>query len=47
MTANPIADYHLVHAVVLVALAAVSVGDMLGLGRPGPTPPARDRTWMR
>ncbi|KPI19051.1 DoxX family protein [Actinobacteria bacterium OK074] len=33
MSANPFADYHLVYAVVLIALAAASAGDTLGLGR--------------
>jgi thiosulfate dehydrogenase (quinone) large subunit len=33
MSTNPFVDYHLVYAVVLVALAATSAGDALGLGR--------------
>jgi thiosulfate dehydrogenase (quinone) large subunit len=33
MSTNPFVDYHLVYAVVLVALAAASAGDALGLGR--------------
>ncbi|MFI0543374.1 thiosulfate dehydrogenase [quinone] large subunit [Streptomyces canus] len=33
MSTNPFADYHLVYALVLIALAAVRAGDTLGLGR--------------
>ncbi|MFJ6387816.1 hypothetical protein ACIQJT_09485 [Streptomyces sp. NPDC091972] len=33
MSTNPFADYHLVYALVLIALAAASAGDTLGLGR--------------
>ncbi len=33
MSTNPFADYHLVYAAVLIALAAVSAGDTLGAGR--------------
>ncbi|MET9793113.1 hypothetical protein [Streptomyces canus] len=33
MSTNPFADYHLIYAVVLIALAAASAGDTLGLGR--------------
>ncbi|MEV5953104.1 hypothetical protein AB0M11_04850 [Streptomyces sp. NPDC051987] len=33
MSTNPFADYHLVYAVVLVALAAVGAGTVWGLGR--------------
>ncbi|MCD7442276.1 DoxX family membrane protein [Streptomyces lincolnensis] len=33
MSTNPFAEYHLVYAVVLIALAAASAGDTLGLGR--------------
>jgi thiosulfate dehydrogenase [quinone] large subunit len=33
MSSNPFVDYHLIYAVVLIALAAVSAGDTLGLGR--------------
>ncbi|MDH6583117.1 thiosulfate dehydrogenase [quinone] large subunit [Streptomyces sp. SAI-133] len=33
MSTNPFADYHLVYALVLIALAVASAGDTLGLGR--------------
>ncbi|WP_449352049.1 hypothetical protein [Streptomyces shaanxiensis] len=33
MSTNPFADYHLVYALILIALAAASAGDTLGLGR--------------
>jgi thiosulfate dehydrogenase [quinone] large subunit len=33
MSPNPFADYHLVYAVVLIALAAVGAGAVWGLGR--------------
>lgn len=36
MSTNPFADYHVVYAVLLIALAAVSAGDALGLGGCGP-----------
>lgn len=48
MSTNPFADYHLVHATVLVALAAASAGDALGLGRLwARLPVVRDRKWLR
>ncbi|MEU8459411.1 hypothetical protein AB0H38_33925, partial [Streptomyces griseoaurantiacus] len=48
MSTNPFADYHLVYAVVLIALAAVSAGDTLGLGRLwAGLPVVRDHTWLR
>jgi thiosulfate dehydrogenase [quinone] large subunit len=48
MSANPFADYHLVYAVVLIALAAVSAGDALGLGRLWARLPfVRDHAWLR
>ena len=33
MSSNPFVDYHLIYAVALIVLAAVSAGDTLGLGR--------------
>lgn len=33
MSSNPFADYHLIYAVVLIALAVTAAGDTLGLGR--------------
>lgn len=33
MSTNPFTDYHLLNAVALIAPAAVSAGDSLGLGR--------------
>ncbi|WP_179199383.1 DoxX family membrane protein [Streptomyces viridochromogenes] len=48
MSTNPFADYHLVYAVVLIALAVVSAGDALGLGRWwARLPIIRDHTWLR
>ncbi|MEW1993831.1 hypothetical protein ACFWFH_08965 [Streptomyces coelicoflavus] len=48
MSTNPFADYHLVHATVLVALAAAAAGDALGLGRLwARLPVVRDRKWLR
>ncbi|MFG2810273.1 hypothetical protein [Streptomyces massasporeus] len=48
MSTNPFADYHLLYAVVLIALAAVSAGDVLGLGRLwARLPIVRDHGWLR
>ncbi|MBA8944307.1 DoxX family membrane protein [Streptomyces calvus] len=48
MSTNPFADYHVVYAVVLIALAAVSAGDALGLGRWwARLPIVRDHAWLR
>ncbi|MFI7317012.1 hypothetical protein [Streptomyces venezuelae] len=48
MSTNPFADYHLVYAVVLIALAAASAGDTLGLGRWwARLPVVRDHGWLR
>jgi thiosulfate dehydrogenase [quinone] large subunit len=48
MSPNPFADYHLVYAVVLIALAAASAGDTLGLGRRwSKLPPVRRSRWLR
>ncbi|GAA3775863.1 DoxX family protein [Streptomyces chiangmaiensis] len=48
MSTNPFADYHLIYAVVLIALAAVSAGDALGLGRVwAKLPLVRRSRWLR
>ncbi|MFD1659251.1 hypothetical protein ACFSL4_13825 [Streptomyces caeni] len=48
MSANPFADYHVIYAVVLITLAAVSAGDTLGLGRLWARLPfVRDHGWLR
>ncbi|MGY2000340.1 hypothetical protein ACR31U_28655 [Streptomyces rochei] len=48
MSTNPFADYHVVYAVVLVALAAVSAGNVFGLGRLwARLPVVRDHAWLR
>ncbi|MFE0348864.1 hypothetical protein [Streptomyces griseoluteus] len=48
MSTNPFADYHVVYTVVLVALAVVSAGDVLGLGRVwARLPIIRDHGWLR
>ncbi|WP_416475795.1 hypothetical protein [Streptomyces sp. LKA04] len=48
MSTNPLVDYHVVYAAVLVVLAAASAGDAVGLGRPWSRLPVfRDRMWLR
>ncbi|MFD7568182.1 hypothetical protein ACFV7O_33865 [Streptomyces tendae] len=48
MSTNPFADYHVVYAVVLIALAAVSAGNVFGLGRLwARLPIVRDHAWLR
>ncbi|MEU6394709.1 hypothetical protein [Streptomyces sp. NPDC046939] len=48
MSTNPFADYHLIYAVVLIALATVSAGDVLGLGRLwARLPVVRGHAWLR
>jgi thiosulfate dehydrogenase [quinone] large subunit len=48
MSTNPFVDYHVIYAVVLVALAAVSAGDTLGAGRLWARLPfVRDHRWLR
>ncbi|KES09124.1 membrane protein [Streptomyces toyocaensis] len=48
MSTNPFADYHVVYAVVLIALAVTSAGDTLGLGRLWARLPfVRGAGWLR
>ncbi|MFI6463075.1 hypothetical protein [Streptomyces sp. NPDC050538] len=48
MSSNPFADYHLIYAVVLIALAAAGAGVTWGLGKLWATLPiVRDHTWLR
>ncbi len=48
MSTNPFADYHLIYAVVLIALAAASAGDTLGAGkRWAKLPFVRRSPWLR
>ncbi|WP_374119968.1 hypothetical protein [Streptomyces sp. LS1784] len=45
---NPVADYHLVYALLLVALTATGAGDSWGLGRRwAALPIVRDHCWLR
>ncbi|WP_407675967.1 hypothetical protein [Peterkaempfera bronchialis] len=47
-SSNPFVDYHVVYAVLLVALAAVGAGTTWGLGRRWAALPwVRDRSWLR
>ncbi|WP_234021889.1 MULTISPECIES: hypothetical protein [unclassified Streptomyces] len=48
MSSNPFADYHVIYAVALVAVAAVGAGATWGLGRWwARLPVVRDHTWLR
>ncbi|CAL9653944.1 hypothetical protein [Streptomyces sp. enrichment culture] len=48
MSTNPFVDYHLMYAVMLIALAVVSAGDAFGLGRLwARLPLVRDHGWLR
>jgi thiosulfate dehydrogenase [quinone] large subunit len=48
MSSNPFVDYHLIYAVVLIALAAVAAGNTLGAGRLwARLPIVRDHGWLR
>ncbi|WP_405995292.1 hypothetical protein [Streptomyces sp. NBC_00986] len=48
MSSNPFVDYHLIYAVVLIALAAAGAGATWGLGKVWATlPVVRDHTWLR
>ncbi|GAA2744116.1 hypothetical protein [Kitasatospora cinereorecta] len=45
---NPVADYHLVYALLLILLAAVGAGDCWGLGRRwAALPIVRNHAWLR
>lgn len=45
---NPVADYHLVYALLLIVLAAASAGDSWELGRRwAALPVVRDHPWLR
>ncbi|MGW2372620.1 MULTISPECIES: hypothetical protein [Kitasatospora] len=47
-SSNPVADYHLVYALLLIVLAAASAGDGWGLGRRwAALPVVRDHPWLR
>ncbi|MEV5527070.1 hypothetical protein [Streptomyces prunicolor] len=48
MSPNPFVDYHVIYAVVLIALAAVAAGDTLGLGKAwAKLPLIRRSRWLR
>ncbi|MFJ2157353.1 MULTISPECIES: hypothetical protein [unclassified Streptomyces] len=48
MSSNPFADYHLIYAAVLIALAVAGAGVTWGLGRVwAELPIVRDHTWLR
>ncbi|MFI6620224.1 DoxX family protein [Streptomyces sp. NPDC050528] len=48
MSSNPFADYHLIYAVVLIALAVAGAGVTWGLGKVwAKLPIVRDHTWLR
>ncbi|MFI6151337.1 hypothetical protein ACIBCA_01380 [Kitasatospora sp. NPDC051170] len=47
-SSNPVADYHLIYALLLIALATTAAGDTWGLGRRwAALPIVRDHTWLR
>ncbi|WP_406335072.1 hypothetical protein [Streptomyces sp. NBC_00203] len=48
MSTNPFVDYHLIYAVVLIALALVAAGDTLGVGKLwAKLPFVRNHGWLR
>ncbi|MEW2166048.1 hypothetical protein AB0912_24045 [Streptomyces sp. NPDC007084] len=48
MSSNPFVDYHVIYALVLIALAAVGAGAVWGLGRLWERLPlVRDNAWLR
>ncbi|MFF4145548.1 hypothetical protein ACFY0A_30210 [Streptomyces sp. NPDC001698] len=48
MSTNPLVDYHVVEAVLLIVLAAVGAGNTWGLGRVWASLPlVRDHAWLR
>ncbi len=47
-SSNPVADYHLIYALLLIALAGTAAGDTWGLGRRwAALPIIRDHAWLR
>jgi thiosulfate dehydrogenase [quinone] large subunit len=48
MSSNPFVDYHLIYAVVIIALAVAGAGATWGLGKVwAKLPIVRDHTWLR
>jgi len=48
MSSNPFVDYHLIYAVVIIALAVAGAGATWGLGKVWATLPiVRDHTWLK
>ncbi|MFS8197603.1 hypothetical protein ACLVWQ_02845, partial [Streptomyces sp. CWNU-52B] len=48
MSTNPFADYHVIYAVALIAVAVAGAGVTWGLGRVwARLPVVRDHTWLR
>ncbi|WP_405734524.1 hypothetical protein OG607_40250 [Streptomyces sp. NBC_01537] len=48
MSSNPLVDYHIVYAAVLIALAVVGAGTTWGLGKAwAKLPVVRDHSWLR
>ncbi|XUL91682.1 hypothetical protein ACQ86D_37995 [Streptomyces galilaeus] len=48
MSSNPFADYHLIYALVIIALAAAGAGATWGLGRVwAKLPVVRDHNWLK
>ncbi|MGW0836314.1 hypothetical protein [Streptomyces prunicolor] len=48
MSSNPFADYHLIYAIVLIALAVAGAGATWGLGKAwAKLPIVRDRNWLK
>ncbi|MFI6544261.1 hypothetical protein ACIBO9_13605 [Streptomyces prunicolor] len=48
MSSNPFADYHLIYAIVLIALAAAGAGATWGLGKAwAKLPIVHDHTWLK
>lgn len=48
MSTDPVVDYHVVYAVLLIVLAAVGAGSTWGMGRVWASLPlVRDHAWLR
>jgi thiosulfate dehydrogenase [quinone] large subunit len=48
MSSNPFVDYHLIYAVVIIALAVAGAGATWGLGKVwAKLPIVRDHTWLK